>query len=388
VVTKRRMAAAIGSLLAVAAVVALAPPAGAAEQTETANIPPTVTDFAQPVTVAQFDPSLGILTAVNISATVNTEGSIAVENTSEAPISVTLNLVTISALTGPGFGPVNAEATTEGQLADLEPSDDMPDFNGPDSALFTGLTATGTASVSLTSNLEPYIGTGNVAFPLDTTTTFSGAGPGGNVQVRFANVASVQLTVTYVYQAPAIDIEKATNGEDADTPTGPQIAIGAPVEWTYVVTNTGDQPLAGVTVTDDQGVAVTCPQATLEPGESMTCTASGIAEEGQYANIGTTTGQPQPTGPTVTDSDPSHYIGVQAPPPTTAPPAPPPTTTPGLPVTGSTSLPLGVIGTVLGLLGVWGILAARKLAWSLLVDRDVDALAKEMPTWNDPGRPR
>ncbi|MFW6195121.1 MAG: DUF7507 domain-containing protein, partial [Chloroflexota bacterium] len=72
-------------------------------------------------------------------------------------------------------------------------------------------------------------------------------------------------------EEPAIDIEKATNGEDADEPTGPEIAVGDPVNWTYVVTNTGDVALTDVSVTDDQGVAVNCPQDTLAVGESMTC---------------------------------------------------------------------------------------------------------------------
>ncbi|MCI0440522.1 MAG: hypothetical protein L0177_15525 [Chloroflexi bacterium] len=108
--------------------------------------------------------------------------------------------------------------------------------------------------------------------------------------------------------APAIDIEKATNGEDADSPTGPFIPVGGAVNWTYVVTNTGNVPLSNVAVTDDQGVVVTCPKDTLAVGESMTCTASGIAVAGQYANVGTTTGTDD-SGTTVTDSDPSHYFG-------------------------------------------------------------------------------
>ncbi|MEZ4673618.1 MAG: SdrD B-like domain-containing protein [Caldilineaceae bacterium] len=110
---------------------------------------------------------------------------------------------------------------------------------------------------------------------------------------------------------PAIDIEKATNGEDADTPTGPQIVVGDPVNWTYVVTNVGEVTLNDVTVTDNQNVAVSCPQTTLVPTESMTCTASGIAVAGQYANMGTVVGTPINESGIVTDTDPSHYFGLE-----------------------------------------------------------------------------
>lgn len=106
----------------------------------------------------------------------------------------------------------------------------------------------------------------------------------------------------------AITLEKLTNGEDADLPPGPTILVGATVQWTYVVTNTGDVRLAGVSVTDNRGVAVTCPKTALDPGESMTCTGSGIANAGQYSNIGTATGTPA-GGSVVTASDPSHYYG-------------------------------------------------------------------------------
>ena len=55
-----------------------------------------------------------------------------------------------------------------------------------------------------------------------------------------------------------------------------------------MVTNTGDDPLTDVLVTDDQGVAVSCPQTTLAPDASMTCTApAGTAEPGQYENLAT-----------------------------------------------------------------------------------------------------
>ncbi|MGH2544967.1 MAG: DUF7507 domain-containing protein, partial [Ardenticatenaceae bacterium] len=130
---------------------------------------------------------------------------------------------------------------------------------------------------------------------------------------RFSNPDSLLwelgvLRIPIVVSAPAIDIEKATNGEDADSPTGPIIPVGDPVNWTYVVTNTGNVPLTNVVVTDDQGVAVSCPKDALAVGESMICTASGTAEPGQYANVGTVMGD-SPDGTKVTDDDPSHYFG-------------------------------------------------------------------------------
>ncbi|MFC2027224.1 hypothetical protein ACFLU3_00920 [Chloroflexota bacterium] len=112
----------------------------------------------------------------------------------------------------------------------------------------------------------------------------------------------------YQIPDPSIDIEKYTNGEDADNPTGPEVIVGGQILWEYIITNTGNVPLADITVNDDQGIICSCPTTTLEPGESMTCTASGVATEGQYANLGTAYGAP-PEGPYVSDSDPSHYLG-------------------------------------------------------------------------------
>jgi uncharacterized repeat protein (TIGR01451 family) len=110
------------------------------------------------------------------------------------------------------------------------------------------------------------------------------------------------------YVGQVLRLEKATNGEDADLPPGPVLAVGDPVSWEYVVTNLGDDTVTGVAVTDDQGVAVTCPGTTLAPGESMTCTAAGTALPGQYTNVGTVTAT-HPTLGEVAASDPSHYLG-------------------------------------------------------------------------------
>jgi hypothetical protein len=112
---------------------------------------------------------------------------------------------------------------------------------------------------------------------------------------------------------PSIEIEKSTNGDDADSAPGPEILVGATVTWQYVVTNTGTVPLTAVAVSDDKGVAVNCGgQTSLAPAASMTCTGSGVATLGQYTNLGSVTASwTTATGSgTVTDSDSSHYLGI------------------------------------------------------------------------------
>ena len=52
--------------------------------------------------------------------------------------------------------------------------------------------------------------------------------------------------------AAAIHIVKLINGQDDDAPTGPHVPVGSTVTFTYVVTNTGNVPLANVTVVDDK----------------------------------------------------------------------------------------------------------------------------------------
>ena len=115
--------------------------------------------------------------------------------------------------------------------------------------------------------------------------------------------AEIQAITTW-----SIDIEKSTNGEDADDGPGPEILVGEDVTWEYVITNTGTHSLTNITVIDDQEGSITCPATELGPTESMTCTHYGTASLGQYVNLATVTGEDGST--TVTDSDPSHYFGL------------------------------------------------------------------------------
>ncbi len=124
-----------------------------------------------------------------------------------------------------------------------------------------------------------------------------------------------------------ISLKKFTNGpgqtpQDADVPTGPSIPVGAPVTWTYYITNTGVLTLTNLLLVDDKIGAVgpggtsNCPppNTVLGPGQSITCTATGVAQAGQYSNTATVTGS-TPVGlvqppKSATATDISHYFGV------------------------------------------------------------------------------
>lgn len=108
---------------------------------------------------------------------------------------------------------------------------------------------------------------------------------------------------------PSVTIETRTNGDDADTPTGPSVPVGSTVNWDYIITNIGSQALTDIIVTDSGGATVTCPGTTLALAEQMTCTASGTAVAGQYANTGSVTATLAVSEDGVAATDPSHYYG-------------------------------------------------------------------------------
>jgi uncharacterized repeat protein (TIGR01451 family) len=129
--------------------------------------------------------------------------------------------------------------------------------------------------------------------------------------------ANNATTDTDTIDAPAIHIVKFVNGQDADSPTGPHVPAGSTVTFTYVVTDTGNVPLANVVVTDDKLGPITSftgdsnGNGLLDLTETWTYTQTAIAVAGQQTNTGTVTGQDanNPPGTTVTDANPANYFG-------------------------------------------------------------------------------
>ncbi len=151
--------------------------------------------------------------------------------------------------------------------------------------------------------------------------------------------SNLSVDVGLFQPVPVMSLVKATNGCDADTPTGatgpaggcppgdgttnPVVPTGGAVTWTYVVSNTGNVALDNAQVTDDRVLqsVVDCNGAgagngqpfTLAVGAALTCTATGFASGGQYDNTATLTADAELTPGTVGAMTPltemSHHFG-------------------------------------------------------------------------------
>ncbi|MEM7096386.1 MAG: choice-of-anchor E domain-containing protein [Actinomycetota bacterium] len=105
---------------------------------------------------------------------------------------------------------------------------------------------------------------------------------------------------------PAVSIELATNGIDADEAPGVELDPGAPIVWRYFVTNTGPDDLFGLVVTDDS-IGGICTADSLRSGESFECSREGTAvDSGSDALVATVVGQ-NASAVDVTDRDPTHH---------------------------------------------------------------------------------
>lgn len=109
-------------------------------------------------------------------------------------------------------------------------------------------------------------------------------------------------------ERPDISIIKKTNDQDISSAPGENLNVGDAVNWSYIIQNTGNVNLSGVSVVDNPTTPISCPKNSLLSGESMTCTASGTVQSGQFTNTATVTAN-HSTG-TVSKSDSSWYFGI------------------------------------------------------------------------------
>lgn len=305
----------------------------------TDTVPFTRTDWVQNLSVPQFNPTLGILTRVEMTLTGQVSGTVGVENRQANPVVVLVQETAQQELTLPDNSNLIVGGIVISQSVALAASDGIIDFGGPaGTTLGVHAGITGQNAWTAPATLAPFVGVGNVTLPVDASVAWTGSGS-GNMILELNHFANAALTVRYVYAIPQITIKKFTNGFDADTPNAPdvpQLQPGATVTWTYLVTNTGTIaiPRAGVIVTDSQAGVTPVLDTTsdtnsdnqLAPGEVWRFVATGVVQDLEmptlpvtlvngcnpggtaapgnretYRNIGTV------TVPGATASDPSHY---------------------------------------------------------------------------------
>ena len=107
-------------------------------------------------------------------------------------------------------------------------------------------------------------------------------------------------TDTPIAPSPSISLVK-----QAGTPTG--IVAGSTLTYTFVVTNTGNVTVHGLTLSDPMVGAVSCPTTPLAPNATTTCTATytltqADVDAGHVTNTATASVL-SPTGATATSTD-------------------------------------------------------------------------------------
>lgn len=316
-------------------------PSGAQAQSITVedNIGRIFLPIDDALNVARFDPALGILTSVEISATSDITGTFAYEN--------------------PLPTPTTLEGVVEGTLAMELPTGQTLAITGNMLSVVEALSGFGTGEEAFEyrvsvggeytadAMLTAFTGVGMVSIPTLVYAQWDATGINSNVDIRLRTTGDAQVRVIYNYAIPQIELQKRTNDTDADRASQadvPQVAAGDLVNWTYFVENTGAiaVPQALVTLVDsDPAVTPVFDPASddggdgvLSPGETWRYAASGPAlnledgaataqstivagcdEDGAglygtrktYQNVATL------SAPGVEVSDPSHYCNPAAP---------------------------------------------------------------------------
>jgi uncharacterized repeat protein (TIGR01451 family) len=153
---------------------------------------------------------------------------------------------------------------------------------------------------------------------VENTATVTGSPPVGEdvtdtdtETVEYRRVPDDYVPPTF---SPSITVKKYVSIEggswlDAETAPGPPAVVGSMVRFRFVVTNSGNVTLSGITLTDNKfnlpGLFI---PASLAPGGSFEYILTGIpALAGQHSNTATATGVYGQQ--VVSDTDKGHYFG-------------------------------------------------------------------------------
>jgi hypothetical protein len=166
------------------------------------------TNWTSSQSVAQFDPSLGTLTSVEIVSAADLTTHVQVENAApdpgdpSQPDSADVQVTGHFKLSAAGFGTLVQSATgVIDNSTVLGPFDGVSDFQGPDSFDFGPKSSTASGSATLDASgkdLSAFIGTGNIQLT-ETASVSSTDSGNGNFDQRIRSQADGHVSIIYHY---------------------------------------------------------------------------------------------------------------------------------------------------------------------------------------------
>jgi uncharacterized repeat protein (TIGR01451 family) len=138
-------------------------------------------------------------------------------------------------------------------------------------------------------------------------------------------VVSDTNPATYLSASPSVTLTKTVNGQDADTAgAAVSTSIGDRIVWVVVATNSGDEPLVSVAITDDKNASISltdsrcvrsdglAKSASLAPGAFVTCTYETVALPGLNTNTASVTAKGESSAQSVEAANPANYVAPSA----------------------------------------------------------------------------
>lgn len=142
---------------------------------------------------------------------------------------------------------------------------------------------------------------------------------GGHRNVGVARAAGVgsarEVTAEdpthHTVAATGLVVDKRVDGVDADVATDAiETDAGAPVTYTFTVTNVGTEPVVDITLEDVGLGAVTCPAPVLGPGEDMDCEPRTVpAPAGLSTNVAVARGRAADSSTALAATDAANVFG-------------------------------------------------------------------------------
>ena len=168
--------------------------------THSASFPTTTTDWTLSREIPRFDPALGTLRSVEISASATITSTMKAESLDIDTATITAVVAGALNVTAPGGKTLAAAPTNNAGSFDAAPYDGTANFSGPSGHDFGANSATDSTTTTITdvAGLAAFSGAGSASFQASVLATSRTTG-GGNVLNEIHTNAGAELQVVYRY---------------------------------------------------------------------------------------------------------------------------------------------------------------------------------------------